>query len=301
MTELEFYENGKKASFPSSWSEMSPEQVAFVFKTYDDCVRRGRSPLEFNIRVLYYFLHIRHSWRDTVKAYLFPEKYERISENIYRLCDEYLAFLFTKPEDGGAAVLSFDSVANPLPKVKVRGGRWLVGPSDLLQDVTFSEFRHAASAIDDFFQMQEVSSLDECIAILYRPSSRTPNRAGRYVRPLKNRTMDRDIRLVSGLPAWQKNLIMMWFSNCLKYLQEGVISIDGEAIDMSRMFAGDKDSGSDTSFTWNDLLVQIARDQSVGNIERVDEEPLFSIFSIMWSNHKENKRNEKIIQSAKGK
>ena len=90
-------------------------------------------------------------------------------------------------------------------------------------------------------------------------------------------------------------MIMLWFSSCLKYLQSGTVVIDGETVDMSRMFAGGKSSGTGVfSFGWNDLLVQIARDQSIGNIERVDEEPLFKIFSLMWTNYKENKRNETV-------
>ncbi len=302
MTEIEIYGSGKKVSIPSSWSEMTPEQVRFVFRTYDSCLHHGASPLEFNIKVLYHFIGIRRTWRNTVLEALFPDRLKKISENIYRLCEECLVFLFTKIEDGDTHVrLSYDAVSNSLPEVRGRIGQPLIGPADLLQDLTFSEFRHAASAMNAFFRTMNVADLDECLAILYRKRSRKPNRAGRYVRDIDNRTMAKDIRRISKLPVWQKNLIMMWFANCLKYLQEGGVNIDGEEIDMSLMFSGDKENSSELSFTWNDLLVQIARDQSIGNIERVDEEPLFSIFSLMWSNYKENRRNEKIRNSSQGK
>ena len=302
MTEIEIYGSGKKVSIPSSWSEMTPEQVRFVFRTYDSCLHHGASPLEFNIKELYHFIGIRRTWRNTVLEALFPDRLKKISENIYRLCEECLVFLFTKIEDGDTHVrLSYDAVSNSLPEVRGKIGRPLIGPADLLQDLTFSEFRHAASAMNAFFRTMNVTELDECLAILYRKRSHKPNRAGRYVQDIDNKTMEKDIRRVSKLPAWQKNLIMMWFANCLKYLQEGVVNIDGEEIDMSLMFSGEKGTSSEVSFTWNDLLVQIARDQSIGNIERVDEEPLFSIFSLMWSNYKENKRNEKIRHSSAGK
>ena len=302
MTEIEIYGSDKKVSIPSSWSEMTPEQVRFVFRTYDRFLHHGSSPLEFNIKVLYHFIGIRRTWRNTVLEVLFPDRLKKISENIYRLCEECLAFLFTKIEDGDTHVrLSYDAVSNSLPEVRGRIGQPLIGPADLLQDLTFSEFRHASSAMNAFFRTMNVADLDECLAILYRKRSRKPNRAGRYVRDIDNRTMAKDIRRISKLPAWQKNLIMMWFANCLKYLQEGGVNIDGEEIDMSLMFSGDKENSSELSFTWNDLLVQIARDQSIGNIERVDEEPLFSIFSLMWSNYKENRRNEKIRNSSQGK
>ena len=63
---------------------------------------------------------------------------------------------------------------------------------------------------------------------------------------------------------------------------------------MSKLFSGGKSDSSVLSCTWQDLAIEIAKEQTIGNIERVDEEPLYSIISIMWHNHKENKRNEKI-------
>ena len=91
---------------------------------------------------------------------------------------------------------------------------------------------------------------------------------------------------------------MMWFSACLKYLQSGFLEIDGEEIDLSRLFARD-DKPSGVSFGWNDLLVEVAKENTLGNIDRVDEEPLFSVLSIMWHNYKERKRNEQIIKASK--
>ena len=71
-----------------------------------------------------------------------------------------------------------------------------------------------------------------------------------------------------------------------------------EEIDLSRLFAGD-DKHSGVSFGWNDLLVEVAKENTLGNIDRVDEEPLFSVLSIMWHNYKERKRNEQIIKASK--
>lgn len=167
------------------------------------------------------------------------------------------------------------------------------GPADLLQDLSFGEFRHAASALNAFFASKDVADLDECIAHLYRKRSRRPNRCGRFVKAVDNTTFDRDVKRVSKLKGWQKNLIMMWFAACLNYLQNESVVIDGELVNMALMFAPDGEKKkSDLTFTWNDLLVQIARDNTIGNIARVDDEPLFSIFSLMWTNYKENKRYE---------
>ena len=91
---------------------------------------------------------------------------------------------------------------------------------------------------------------------------------------------------------------MMWFSACLKYLQTGSVVLDGEAVELSALFSGEGNTGG-VGFGWNDLLVEIAKENTIGNIDRVDEEPLFSVLSIMWHNYKERRRNEQIAKASK--
>ncbi len=298
MTSIEIYDSGKHVLIPSTWDEMSAEQIRHIFMEYDKAFRCGMSPLVFNVRVLYYLMGIKRTFRAALMDRLYPQRAMKKAENVYRICDECLAFLFSEPDSGGQVRLSFDSVKNPLPYVKCGLFRTLCGPADLLQDLTFGEFRHAAVSLNNFFLSKEIADLDECIAHLYRVKSWNENRAGRYVRNVTNNSVKRDIMRASRIPVWQKTLIMMWFSSCLRYLQNGTVIIDGEKIDMGLLFAKDEDSRSGVmGYSWNDLLIEIAKEHSVGNIERVDDEPLFSIFSIMWHNYKERKRNEKISKT----
>lgn len=283
MKRIEFA-NGKSADIPTSWEEMTPEQIRRVFRLHDECVRKGRSPLEFNIRVLLFvFLGIRPSRKI---AHLAP----MISEKVYLMCEECLGFLFTaeraKP---GVLELAYRGVENPIPLIRRPFRRPLKGPKALLQDLSFGRFRNASRALQEFFKNKDIGALDECIAWLYDDGRPHPVRDGR------------DPRTVSGLAAWQKNLIMSWFASCLNYIQTQTITIDGEDVDMKLLFSG---SGSDAPaerFTWKDLVVQISRDGSIGNMDAVDEEPLFSILSILWCNYKENKRDEKIRKASKTK
>ena len=90
---------------------------------------------------------------------------------------------------------------------------------------------------------------------------------------------------------------MLWFASCIHFLQTGTIQLDGEDVELSRLFSGGSGSKGELSSNWQDLAIEIAREGSIGNIERVNEEPLYSIISIMWHNYKENKRNEKIGKS----
>lgn len=292
MNTIEVFETGKVVQVPGSWSEMTPKQVRGVFRIFERCLRRGESPLDFNVRVLWMLLGVRR----TVKGWfadIFNGSSSVRDENVYRMCETFLGFLFSEE----SAALTFDSVANPMPVVR-SGLVWLHGPGELLQDLTFGEFRHASAAINRFFRSHEPEDLDECIAFLYRRRCRKANRAGRMVPDVDQRNARGHIHRASRLKGWQKNLVMMWFAACLKYLQSGVLEINGEEVDLSKLFAGDEKS-SGISFGWNDLLVEVAKENTLGNIDRVDEEPLFSVLSIMWHNYKERKRNEQIIKASK--
>ena len=292
MNTIEVFETGKVVQVPGSWSEMTPKQVRGVFRIFERCLRRGESPLDFNVRVLWMLLGVRR----TVKGWftdIFNGSSSVRDENVYRMCETFLGFLFSEE----SAALTFDSVANPMPVVRLGLVR-LYGPGELLQDLTFGEFRHASAAINRFFRSHEPEDLDECIAFLYRRRCRKANRAGRMVPDVDQRNARGHIHRASRLKGWQKNLVMMWFAACLKYLQSGVLEINGEEVDLSKLFAGDEKS-SGISFGWNDLLVEVAKENTLGNIDRVDEEPLFSVLSIMWHNYKERKRNEQIIKASK--
>lgn len=296
MTEIEIYGTGKTVSIPSSWDEMSPEQVQSVFRTYDSCLRRGGSPLEFNIRVLFHLLGAKFSRTALLLERLSGAELTALDENVTMLCDRCLGFLLEVDGETRQCRLTFDSVANPLPTV--RSGRFrLIGPSDLLQNLTFGEFRHAGVAMQSFFRTGKMSDLDECLVFLYRRRCSRANRAGRRVVPVGPGNIERETKLVSALAPWQKNLILLWFAACLKFLQTADVAIDGERVELGRLFGDSGNERSAYSFGWNDLAVQIAKDRTVGNIERVDEEPLFSILGIMWHNFKEQKRYEEISKA----
>lgn len=299
MTKIEIHGTTQCVEIPESWDEMTPEQIRFVFKTHEECVRKGRSPLDFNITVLYYLMGVKRTFQ-SIRRFCTQKVFaEKVSENVYWLCHNCLSFLFEQEKESDQAPrLAYRSVINSLPEVRSKVGPLLIGPADLLSDLTFGEFRKASAALSAFFKSREMSDLDECIACLYRRRSKTANRAGRKVRPI-GFDFEKDIRLAGAIPVWQKNLIMCWFSSCLEYLQTGKITLDSEEVNLQELFRGSDEPGP--KFNWTDLLIQLARENTIGNIDRVDKEPLFSIISVMWTNHKEHKRYESIRKTSQGK
>ena len=290
MKEIEFYETKQKAYIPASYDELSCEQICHIFKTFDYCLRKGKSPLEFNIRVLFYLLNVKRTIKGIIREILHPNQLTKRNENVYLLCEELLSFLFKDKENG--AFLTFNSLKNPLPVVRC-GIYRLYGPAEALKDISFGVFRRACISLTSFFNTHSEDDLHECIAYLYRRHSGTADRCGRFVKSADKGITSKELKQVSKIASWKKNLIMMWFAYCVHFLQTGSIVIDGEEVNLKSLFNDSESTPSDYNFNWNDLLIELAKEQSIGNIDRVDEEPLFSILGIMWHNYKERKRDEK--------
>lgn len=297
MTTIECYETGRAVSIPSGWDEMPARLTRKVFRLFDRCVTLGESPLDFSIRALRLLMGVKPSTGDLAYLRATEGRHTALAENTFTLCDKCLGFLF---EDGDKARLGFDSVRNPLPSVRV-GLHRLKGPADLLSDLSFGEFRQASAAMEAFFRSSGVDDLDECLACLYRRPAMRENKAGRKVRPLANSSFARDKALAGRMRPWQKSLVMSWFAACLRHLQEGVVTVDGEDIDMRKLFAPDGDAGGDIRFGWTDLLVEIAKQGPLGTMEEADGQPLYSVISIMWHNYKDNKRHERLAKANKVK
>ena len=294
MIDVEFYGTGIVASLPERWSEMPARQIRRVFRLNDACSRKGRTPQAFRILMLYQLLGIRPSWKTALL--LKGDDGQLLAENVAVLCDRCLQNFF-RVDERDTPHLVFDDIRNSLPVIR-RGffRRPLAGPADLLQDLSFGEFRHASDALTAFFQSTNLTDLDECIAILYRVRSRKANRAGRKVADIHPA---KDVARVTRIPSWEKNLVLMWFSACLQFLQTQTLRIDGEDVPLRELFSGESSGPSQYASTWSDLLLQIAKDGTLGNADRVDEGSLFSILKIMWCNYKEAKRYEKIAKTHK--
>ena len=172
MNTIEVFETGKVVKVPGSWSEMTPKQVREVFRIFEWCLKHGKSPLEFNVRVLWMLLGVRRTVKGWFTDIFAGHRPTLRDENVYQMCERFLGFLFSEE----SAALTFDSVANPMPVVR-SGLVWLHGPEELLQDLTFGEFRHASAALNRFFRSHETDDLDECIAFLYRVRSGKANRS----------------------------------------------------------------------------------------------------------------------------
>jgi hypothetical protein len=129
-------------SLPSTWNELTREQLLYVSRLFT-----SKLPLvEFRVKALFEFLSVK---RKTLK---------RIApEDAYTLC-ESIDFLNKE----------VTLTRNLFPVIRA-GLKKYFGPADAMVYCTFGEFTMACSALDEYQKTGEEKSLDQLVAILYRP------------------------------------------------------------------------------------------------------------------------------------
>lgn len=277
----------------SSWSELKPHESAYAMKLSWELQSGKISLLGFKVLMLYKLLRIKRGFKAAFWERLNPKATEAKNWNVYNLCKELISWMVKETESG--YIPTFDTIVNPLPKVGY-GRRTLCGPEDALCNLTLSEFRNALIARDEFLQTQQESALDRMIAFLYRRKSSMPNNGGRCVHDISYQSFERDVELASKIEPWQKQTILLWFSECVKFLQTAKLDIAGEEVDMSEIFRSDDSDTSlatQTKFSWTDVICELAKENTIGNMDMVDKQGLYHIFLILWHNIKQAKRHAK--------
>jgi hypothetical protein len=131
-----------RRSLPSQWNELSRKQLLCVSRLFSAKL----TLVEFRVRALFEFLSLKR------------KIFKRIApEDAFTLC-ESLDFLNKE----------VNLTRNLIPVIKI-GVRKYYGPSDALVYCTFGEFTLACSALDEYQKTGEEKSLDQLVAILYRP------------------------------------------------------------------------------------------------------------------------------------
>lgn len=96
MNTIEVFETGKVVQVPGSWSEMTPKQVRGVFRIFEWCLRHGKSPLDFNVRVLWMLLGVRRTVKGWFTDIFAGHRPTLRDENVYQMCERFLGFLFRR-------------------------------------------------------------------------------------------------------------------------------------------------------------------------------------------------------------
>lgn len=315
MHTIEVPDRQLKISIPEHWDEATEQQACKVFEIAINHLAGLISKNEYLTQVLFFLTGMKRSISTKIWERLAPE--ELVLEKnakIYQMGESLCMWPLTDEEN---PKMKYETVKNNLPVIKI-GRKKIYGPADLLSDLTFGEFRAAISEMNAHFKLakdpdtadQSDEALNRFIACLYRPAKRVRNQEnsdqgnsdqGNKTRETFNRA-SLSTKYASKLAIWQKTMILLWFSYCVKYLQSEDIEIDGNIISFSCLFP---ESSHDTqSLTteevtsngigWAALLFGISQDGVFGDIEKTDKTGLFDILLYLYNNYlKQQKSNRR--------
>lgn len=307
MHKIEIPDRDLTLELPSNWYEATPAQAAKLFKLAFKLMTNQIGKNDYIVESLFFLTGMKRNWRIKVWESMAPaELVLEKNAKLYEMGNELCMWPFDSEIEEPR--IKYETVINNLPEVMV-GRKRLLGPSTLLADLTFVEFRtaieqmntHTKLAKDPEAALEAEEALNRFIACLYRPAKRRPlNSNEPLVREAFNRSRIKT-KFAAKLPIWQKSMILLWFSYCIKYIQSEDIELEGRVINLSPLFppppviyTADEEPTNNDSLGWVSLVFAIAEKNIFGDAKATDSQNLFDILAYMYDSHlKQQKQNRR--------
>ncbi|MGF7026288.1 hypothetical protein [Sphingobacterium sp. HSC-15S19] len=284
MHTLFIEEKNKTIQIADCWDELNPDQLAFVFQ-HALLVTEGKLDYtQFCILVFKYLTGLQIGAQYVAKEKL--NLNTKINEQIYMLATSLCGWAFYESDKG--LELDYNSFANPFRTIKLSKSIELYGPADLIGDLIFKEFRYAIDQKDYYVAAIKESNFDEAemhlnyfIACLYR------RKDGKKRKPLNTDDLDALAKDVEGIPMWQKQWILTWFSFCISYIKTVPFDIEGAEVELELLFP-ESEVESIKGLGWSGILIDITKSQVFGTLEQCDNYSLFRVLLFWYKTHLEN-------------
>lgn len=179
------------------------------------------------------------------------------------------------------------------------------GPSDLLSDLTFAEFRTALEEMNDYFTDKDEHNLSRMIACLYRPERQdyqhlttTETFDGNRRQPFNRNLIEQNAKAIDRMHPVHRTAILLWFTYTVQYIQTTDITISGHTINLSPLFPkktpviASEAKQSSKGSGWTPILYHIAKEGIFGNAEATDRTGLFDILLYMYGQYQDAKRTK---------
>lgn len=287
MNSIEISEKKMKIDIPSHWDECTAEQVEDILKLAFSVMNGTLSLNEFRIKVFVYLSGLKLGLIYLIKQRLGLNNF--LNQRIYLLSQQLCGWVFSHSIDDKYE-LNFNSICNPFAIINSK----FHGPDDLLSDITFLEFKSAIGTMNEFFEAKEdpilaSQLLDLFIATLYRPLGNDEQKV-----PFNKHIIN--AANFENVPAYIKHSILLWFSFCVKTLQEDELTINGIDVDLSVLFPkgssfGKKDRG--VNLGWHGVLLDIAEEGVFGDAEKTGNTLLYDILIFLLKKHQDIKKANK--------
>lgn len=288
MHTLEIPDKKITITFAEKVEELTPLQAVYFMEQillYD----QGKIDIiELKTRIIYNLLYMKQSWNYAVMT---KEQKEQCWTNIYRLSETVDSFFIEKDIDGKKRkVIDWSTTKNLLPKI----GNYY-GPEDLLNNCTFFEYKEAVNAFTSYVKNKDENSLNELVAILYRPKKflhgivkHLPFYDGqirqKYTSKTNPKYFAKRLQVISKISSAEKNIVLLFMDNCENFMRSGKINIDGNEIDLSILYKseGDENATDNKGIGMAGLLFSLAETKVFGDIEATANTNLWTIIARLY-------------------
>jgi len=288
MTKLEIPAINFEKEIPCSFDEMSSEEFIRFAHLYLELQNGAVTLNHLKTEMVFQFLGLKYSkWRFEL---MMEEDKAKIYENIF-LISEKLDFMFVhEPTEDGKINLkvNFPFTKNLIPKYQ-----GFIGPDDLMDDVTFLEYKNAHVAAMEFLKSNDETDLNWFVATLYRrPVLRW------WKKPTYDEFKTKKIaEKVSCWPFSVKYAMLLNFMAWEEYIRTGAFVIDGNEISFSILFKRSEDDGDDAGTGLTGLLFTIAETGVFGNVKATSEQNLYDILFRLYQVQREKMEMEKRMKA----
>ncbi|MEO9474139.1 MAG: hypothetical protein ABJG41_01350 [Cyclobacteriaceae bacterium] len=199
----------------------------------------------------------------------------------------------------------------------------IYGPSHMLTDLSFGEFRSALEELDEYFhlansqQPKAKSQLNRFIATLYRPERagyqeqlRSETFDGQRREPFNRNRIDINARYAAHIDHVTKTAILLWFTYCINYLQTEELEISGRTISLRPLFprsarVGHPEGGrpvpvegqsnsqkpkANSQNSWLSILYTLAKEGPFGSIDQTEKVGLLDVLVYMYDQYQQTQR-----------
>lgn len=281
MHSIEIPSKQQIIEIPSDWDECSPDQVEFILEHAFEVMAGSLSLADFRIKIfskltglkfgLMYFLRNRLGFNHAV------------NERIFQLSQELCNWIFVENEDEHLE-LQYNTITNFFPVLLEN----YYGPDQLISDMTLMEFKNSITLLDQYYDAKDQEEeaellLNYFIATIYRPKNERGER-----RSLHNYIIEPEI--FTKVPTWKKQVIAIWFSFCIKCLQEEDLDIYGIDVNLSILFPQTATSSNNTQkvkLGWTGVLMDIAESGVFGDATSTGQTLLYDVLLFLLKKHQD--------------
>lgn len=214
--------NADKFHLPSSWNELTPDQLLRVAQL----MQANRTPGDYKLKVLLKITGLTVVEQKEVmvdgEAHFYLQNRNKkvylISIEALREITDAIDFMFEveKLSDPPTYILSSRLTRNIIGDIPTSSGNW-TGPADHLTNLITEEYIRAEVSYYRFHETGKTEFADALLATLWRPYAENPSSIDNR-EPFDDGMVNKRMRQVSEIPAIYRNAVLLFYAGCRRAL-----------------------------------------------------------------------------------